>query len=82
MTTIDTKQFKETPVIQSLKHVLRMSNEVVTSQQPNKRGRKNKYQTDEERIAARRAQQKAYRDRRKQELLELRAMRDRLSNKE
>lgn len=78
MTTIDTKQFKETPVIQSL----RAKRQVEASQQPSKRGRKNKYQTDEERIAARRAQQKAYRDRRKQELLELRAMRDRLSNKE
>ena len=38
------------------------------------RGRKRKYSTDEERILARRAQQKAYRERKKRELLELRAL--------
>ena len=37
------------------------------------RGRKRKYNTDEERIQARRAQQKAYRERKKKEFEELKA---------
>lgn len=45
------------------------------------RGRKRKYATDEERILARRAQQKAYRERKKQELLELRALKAELDAK-
>ena len=39
-----------------------------------KRGRKIKYATDEERIEARRRQQKAYRERKKNELLKLKEM--------
>ena len=39
-----------------------------------RRGRKIKYQTDEERIEARRRQQKAYRERKKNELLKLKEM--------
>ena len=42
------------------------------------RGRKRKYASDEERILARRAQQKAYRERKKLELLELRALKSKL----
>ena len=45
------------------------------SETPNKkRGRRIKYHTDEERIEARRKQQKAYRDRKRKELLELKEM--------
>ena len=43
-----------------------------------KRGRKPKYNTDEERREAKRLQNKAYRERKKQELIELR----RLQNKQ
>ena len=39
-----------------------------------RRGRKIKYATDEERIEARRRQQKAYRERKKNELLKLKEM--------
>ena len=46
-------------------------NEVVTK---SNRGRKKKYATEEERILARRAQQKAYRERKKKELAELKAL--------
>ena len=45
------------------------------SETPNKkRGRRIKYHTDEERIEARRKQQKAYRERKRKELLELKEM--------
>lgn len=56
----------------------------VTAEAPapkSNRGRKRKYATDEERILARRAQQKAYRERKKQELLELRALKAELDAK-
>ena len=43
-------------------------------------GRKPKYATDEERILARRAQQKAYRERKKQELSELRALKAKIES--
>ena len=39
-----------------------------------KRGRRIKYQTDEERIEARRRQQKAYRERKRNELLKLKEL--------
>ena len=39
-----------------------------------KRGRKIKYKTDEERIEARRRQQKAYRERKRNELLKLKEL--------
>ena len=83
--SIDTTQFNETNVIKSLKS--KQSNELVADDnavnelvtdepapQKSNRGRKRKYQTDEERIIARRLQQKAYRERKKKELAELRAL--------
>lgn len=79
---INTELFNETEVIKLLKSKQADSdsetllNEVTTEAPPQKsnRGRKRKYQSDEERILARRAQQKAYRERKKKELLELRAL--------
>ena len=74
---LDTTQFKDTPIIRKLK--------VDTSQTPqtdetkedvkpkSNRGRKRKYNTTEERLAARRLQQKAYRERKKAELLKLKS---------
>ena len=76
---INTELFNETEVIKLLKSKQADSdsetllNEVTTPQKST-RGRKRKYQSDEERILARRAQQKAYRERKKRELLELRAL--------
>ncbi|KAK8880944.1 hypothetical protein M9Y10_003650 [Tritrichomonas musculus] len=76
---INTEFFNETEVIKLLKSKQADSdsetllNEVTTPQKST-RGRKRKYQSDEERILARRAQQKAYRERKKKELLELRAL--------
>ena len=58
---IDTTQFNETNVIKSLR-----------SKQT--RGRKRKYATEEERILARRAQQKTYRERKNKEFAELKAL--------
>ena len=51
---------------------------------PNKstRGRKKIYLTDEARKAARRVQQKAYRERKKQELIELRALKANIEQKQ
>ena len=82
-TQIDTTQFNDTDVIKSLKNkqvdkLIREANsepaaETLEAPKSN-RGRKRKYQNDEERILARRAQQKAYRERKKLELLELRAL--------
>ena len=88
--TINTDIFNETDVIKSLRS--KQSDELVTDDNnvnelladepstPSKsnRGRKRKYQTDEERIIARRLQQKAYRERKKQELAELRALKAKL----
>ena len=57
-----------------------MSDKKVTKQtsseikKETKRGRKIKYQTDEERIEARRRQQKAYRERKRNELLKLKEL--------
>ena len=77
---IDTTEYVDTPVIQKLKQELEKNENKdveieaeVEVNVPRKRGRKQKYFTDEERIKARRAQQKAYRERKKQELAELRA---------
>ena len=53
----------------------------VNEQPKSNRGRKRKYATDEERILARRAQQKAYRERKKKELLELRALKAAIESK-
>lgn len=76
---INTELFNETEVIKLLKSKQADSDSEtllneVTAPQKSTRGRKRKYQSDEERILARRAQQKAYRERKKKELLELRAL--------
>ena len=87
--TLDMSQFKNTDVIKSLKNNtfcelptgLKDSNEEPLSEpipQKSNRGRKKKYQTDEERIAARRQQQKQYRERKKKELAELRELKETL----
>lgn len=49
---------------------------------PVKRGRKPKYTTEEERKAAKRAQNRAYRERKKQELIELRRLNAQLEAKQ
>ena len=67
MSSINTELFNDTAVVKSLKSKQGIVNE------PKKRGRKKLYLTDEERINARRQQQKQYRERKKQELIELRA---------
>ena len=84
MTKINVDEFVDTPVIQKLKKKnLEVLNEVNQEEKSNEtndkvetksnRGRKRKYNTDEERIQARRAQQKAYRERKKREFEELKA---------
>lgn len=57
------------------------STEITATAPKSNRGRKRKYATDEERILARRAQQKAYCERKKKELLELRALKAELDAK-
>lgn len=86
----DTTQFNETPVIKSLKskrstvakETDRLRSKDATLSPPGdtklKRGRKCIYSSDEERILARRSQQKAYRERRKKELIELRELKNRI----
>ena len=86
MTKINVDKFVDTPVIQKLKKKQSVSDDdKVEIQKPevkstptesatrSARGRKRKYNTDEERIQARRAQQKAYRERKKKEFEELKA---------
>lgn len=63
---IDTTQFKDTPIIRKLK-------ETEESKPKSTRGRKRKYNTPEERLAARRIQQKAYRERKKAEFAALKS---------
>ena len=77
MSKINVEEFVDTPVIQKLKE---KQNEVtdevkdeVKTETKSTRGRKRKYNTAEERIQARRAQQKAYRERKKKEFEELKA---------
>ncbi len=67
---IDLNQFKKTEVIKKLSKSKSSENlkEIVDTP---KRGRKSKYNTPEERLEARRQQQKEYRQRKKQELEEL-----------
>ena len=74
--TINTELFNETDVIKSLrsKQDEEILKEVTNEPQKSNRGRKRKYANDEERIIARRLQQKAYRERKKKELAELRAL--------
>ena len=78
MTMINVDEFVDTPVIQKLKEnqskISDDSSDTVVEVKPkSNRGRKRKYNTDEERIQARRAQQKAYRERKKREFEELKA---------
>ena len=49
-----------------------LNTEVAESPIPTRRGRKPKYNNDEERKEAKRVQNKAYRERKKEELIELR----------
>ena len=87
--TIDTTQFNETKVIKALKNKQTstpaettppLSEEPVHPPPKPKRGRKPKYTSDEERIQARRLQQKQYRERRNRELHELRALRETINS--
>ena len=55
---LDTSQFKGTPIIRKLEK--KKTTETTTT-----RGRKRKYNTPEERLEARRLQQKAYRERKR-----------------
>ena len=87
MTKINVEEFVDTPVIQKLKQknleVLSEAKQNSKSEDELKveakvetkstRGRKRKYNTEEERIQARRAQQKAFRERKKKEFEELKA---------
>ena len=79
--SLNTELFNETEVIKSLKSKQADSPCEVGVGDPkpsikSNRGRKRKYASDEERIIARRQQQKAYRERKKKELAELRALRE------
>lgn len=78
-TPLDVSQFNETPIIKSLKAKQQPTTNA-DAKPKSKRGRKPKYFTDEDRINARRAQQKAYRQRRNKELAELRALKVKLDN--
>ncbi len=77
MTKINVEEFVDTPVIQKLKQKQDETKEeedkVEKVETKSTRGRKRKYNTEEERIQARRAQQKAYRERKKKEFEELKA---------
>lgn len=78
MTKINVEEFVDTPVIQKLKQKQNSKSDEETNVEPkvetkSTRGRKRKYNTEEERIQARRAQQKAYRERKKKEFEELKA---------
>ena len=56
------------------KEVTTQTTSEIKKEVKSRRGRKIKYQTDEERIEARRRQQKAYRERKKKELLKLKEL--------
>ena len=56
------------------KETKQTSSEIKKDTKGSKRGRKIKYKTDEERIEARRRQQKAYRERKRNELLKLKEL--------
>ena len=87
-TPLDVTQFNDTPVIRSL--TAKQTDTTTLVQQPDafevkpksKRGRKLEYFTDEERINARRLQQKQYRQRRNKELAELHALKHQLDNEQ
>ena len=73
-------EFNETPIIKKMKNSKSIENlneetlkimEATRTEPKATRGRKSKYNTNEERLAARKQQQKEYRERKKQELQEL-----------
>ena len=71
---LDTTQFKDTPIIRKLKIETSQIDEKKEDVKPKSNiGRKRKYNTTEERLAARRLQQKAYRERKKAELVKLKS---------
>lgn len=74
---LDTTQFKDTPIIRKLKVDTSQTSQTNEKKEDVKtksnRGRKRKYNTTEERLAARRLQQKAYRERKKAELVKLKS---------
>ena len=74
---LDTTQFKDTPIIRKLKVDTSQTSQTDETKEDVKpksnRGRKRKYNTTEERLAARRLQQKAYRERKKAELVKLKS---------
>lgn len=75
---LDITQFKKTKVVKKLsKSKSEENHEAIAESEPaieKKRGRKSKYNTDEERKEARRKQQKEYRERKKQELEDLKKL--------
>ena len=73
-------EFNETPIIKKMKKSKSIENlneetlkimEATRTEPKATRGRKSKYNTNEERLAARKQQQKEYRERKKQELKKL-----------
>ena len=68
----DKKETKQTS--SEIKKDIKGAPEVPRTKFVSKRGRKIKYKTDEERIEARRRQQKAYRERKRNELLKLKEL--------
>ena len=70
---IDTTQFNDTPVIRKLAETNEKKSKKRTksSDDSSTRGRKKKYNTDEERLEARRLQQRQYRERKRAELAAL-----------
>ena len=71
---IDTTQFNDTPVIRKLAETAEKKSRKRTKSQDSDsstRGRKKKYNTDEERLEARRLQQRQYRERKRAELAAL-----------
>ena len=70
---IDTTQFNDTPVIRKLAETNEKKSKKRTksSDDTSTRGRKKKYNTDEERLEARRLQQRQYRERKRAELAAL-----------
>ena len=70
---IDTTQFNDTPVIRKLAETNEKKSRKRTksSDDTSTRGRKKKYNTDEERLEARRLQQRQYRERKRAELAAL-----------
>lgn len=72
---VETSQIDEVKKLDEKKEDVKHKYDKVAEIQQNRsnRGRKRKYNTTEERLAARRLQQKAYRERKKAELLKLKS---------